>query len=93
MTFHFDSPGAEAGQAVLIAVPPAQTEQWDLDSLIATLNETIDLAKIRAVDGELLVKLSQLLPAIYLTMNTEDDSISTVFTTSVVAESFIGRVT
>ncbi len=93
LTFHFDSPGAEAGQAVLIAVPPAQTEQWDLDSLIATLNETIDLAKIRAVDGELLEKLSQLLPAIYLTMNTEDDTISTVFTTSVVAESFIGRVT
>jgi hypothetical protein len=93
VTFHFDSPGAEAGQAVLIAVPPAQTEQWDLDSLIATLNETIDLAKIRAVDGELLEKLSQLLPAIYLTMNTEDDTISTVFTTSVMAESFIGRVT
>jgi hypothetical protein len=93
LTFHFDSPGAEAGQAVLIAVPPAQTEQWDLDSLIATLNETVDLAKIRAVDGELLEKLSQLLPAIYLTMNTEDDTISTVFTTSVVAEAFIGRVT
>lgn len=93
VTFHFDSPGAEAGQAVLIAVPPAQTEQWDLDSLIATLNETIDLAKIRAVDGELLDKLSQLLPAIYLTMNTEDDTISTLFTNSVMAESFIGRVT
>ena len=93
VTFHFDSPGAEAGQAVLIAVPPAQTEQWDLDSLITTLNETIDLAKIRAVDGELLVKLSQLLPAIYLTMNTEDDTISTIFNNAVVAESFIGRVT
>ena len=92
LAFHFDSPGAEAAQAVLIAVPPAQTEQWDLDSLIDILNETLDLAKIRAVDGELLGKLSQLLPAIYLTTNTEDDTVSTRFTTAVAAEAFIREV-
>ena len=70
-------------------MPPAQTERWDLDSLITILNETLDLAKIRAVDGELLEQLSQLLPAIYLTANTADDTVSTKFAHTVVGEAVI----
>jgi len=89
VAFHYDSPGAEAPQAVLVAVPPVRTDQWDLDSLIATLNETLDLAKIRAVDGELLTKLSELLPAIYLTANTAGDAITTKFSGALATEAVI----
>jgi hypothetical protein len=53
--------------------------RWDLGSLVAILNETLDLAKIRAVDGELLGELGQILPAIYLTDSTADVTVRTDF--------------
>jgi hypothetical protein len=76
IAFHYDDPGAEAAQVVLIAVPPTQATSWDLETLLDTLNETLDLAKIRAVDGELL-PLGQVLPAIYLAANPRSDTVST----------------
>jgi hypothetical protein len=79
LAFRYDDPGAEAAQAVLLAVPPTlvtERERWDLDSLIDTLNETLDLAKMRAVDLSLLGDLGQLLPAIYFTANENDDAIT-----------------
>jgi len=79
LAFHYDDPGAEAAQTVLVAVPPGNAEFWDLPSLLATLNETFDLAKIRAVDGDLLGELSQALPAIYLAANPAQETIETDF--------------
>jgi hypothetical protein len=76
IAFHYDDPGAEAAQTVLIAVPPTQALNWDLSTLLDTLNETLDLAKMRAVDGE-LVPMGQLLPAIYLATNPSNDAVST----------------
>ena len=63
--FHYDDPGAEAGQAVLLAIPPGEAQTWDIGTFANILNETADLAKVRAVDLELLPALGQLLPAIY----------------------------
>ncbi len=79
VAFHFDTPGAEPPQAVLVAVPPTDAEAWDLAGLAATLHEALDLAKLRAVDGELLGALGQLLPAIYLAANAANDTVSTGF--------------
>jgi hypothetical protein len=79
ISFHYDNPGAEAAQTILVAVPPTHAERWDLESLVATLHETLDLAKIRAVDSELLGKLGQLLPAIYLSDSTEEVTVRTSF--------------
>ena len=76
LAFHYDDPGAEAAQAVLIAVPPTDAANWDLETLLDTLNETLDLAKLRAVDGELL-PFGQLLPAIYMASNPRTDTVST----------------
>jgi hypothetical protein len=81
--FHYDDPGAEAGQAVLLAVPPANAETWDIGTFANILNETADLAKIRAVDLELLPLLGQLLPAVYLATDLEDNTITTNFATKV----------
>lgn len=86
LAFHFDSPGAEPPQAVLIAVPANDAERWELDVLIATLNETLDLAKLRAVDGELLGALGQLTPAVYLAANAANDTVSTDFLHALVAD-------
>ncbi|HSJ04274.1 MAG TPA: hypothetical protein VK956_17540, partial [Verrucomicrobium sp.] len=75
IAFHYDDPGAEAAQAVLIAVPPVETSHWDLDTLLDILHDTLDLAKIRAVDSDLL-PLGQLLPAIYMTANTRREAVT-----------------
>jgi hypothetical protein len=79
VAFHYDDSGAEAPQTILVAVPPVPAEQWDLAALVATLNETLDLAKVRAVDSELLGKLGQVLPAIYLADATDDVTVRTSF--------------
>ena len=76
IAFHYDDPGAEAAQAVLVAVPPTQATAWDLTTLLDILNETIDLAKMRAVDSELL-PFGQLLPAIFLATNPSNDTVAT----------------
>ncbi|MDQ2659033.1 MAG: hypothetical protein M3Y03_01290 [Verrucomicrobiota bacterium] len=87
IAFHYDDPGAEAAQAVLLAVPPTEAERWNLPTLADILNETIDLAKMRGVDAELLPALSQFLPMIFAPENVADETFSTRFARSVVASS------
>lgn len=77
IAFHYDDPGTEAPQAILLAVPPTGAATWDVETLIDTLRETLELAKLRAVDGRLVAELSQILPAIYLSSNAANDAIST----------------
>ncbi|KKO19752.1 MAG: hypothetical protein BROFUL_01528 [Candidatus Brocadia fulgida] len=52
VVFNYDSPGAEAPEAVLIAVPPQPVANWNHNIIIDSLNQTLDNAKIRAFDGE-----------------------------------------
>jgi hypothetical protein len=51
--------------------------RWDMESLVETLNETLDMAKMRAVTGEQLADLSQVLPMTYLASNPANETIST----------------
>jgi hypothetical protein len=87
VAFHFDDPGAEAPQAILLAVPPVPAQTWDLESVAAILNETADLAQVRAVDLELLGALGQLIPAIYLPTDEANNAISVKFYDTVVKQS------
>jgi hypothetical protein len=50
ITFHYDAPNAEPPQTLLLAVTPEVTGSWKWDDLVATLNETLDMAKKRAVE-------------------------------------------
>lgn len=75
--FHYNDTGAEAPQAVLLAAPPTDAMTWDLDTLIDILRETLEMAKLRAIDSRLLPEMNQILPAIYLTTNAANDAIST----------------
>ena len=86
LSFRYESPVAEAPQAVLLAVPPAAATGWDDDTLIDTVRETLSLAKIRSVDSSLLDGLRPFLPAIFLTGNTANETVSTDFLGSIVAE-------
>jgi hypothetical protein len=78
VAFHYDSPIAEAGQTILIAVPSSSGTDWSYDDILATLNETLDLAKIRAVDAE-RVELGNFLPTARMTRTLKGATVSTTF--------------
>ena len=50
ITFHFDRPDNEPPQAILLVTPASGTGTWQWDDLVGALNETLDLAKVRAVE-------------------------------------------
>jgi hypothetical protein len=79
VSFHYDDPGAEAPQTLLVAVPPGQAAQWDRASVLAILDETLTLARIRGVHAGLLEEVGQILPAIYLAANATQDTVATDF--------------
>jgi hypothetical protein len=79
LSFHYDDPGAEAAQSLLLAVPPSDAKTWSLESVVAILDETLMLAKIRAVHAEQLTDVGQILPAIYLAANARGDTVATDF--------------
>ena len=58
-----NAPGARAPQAILVAVSP-DGARWTSDALRGVLEETLELAKIRAVTLERSVWLGRILPAL-----------------------------
>ena len=79
ITFQYNPPDACAPQSVLLAVPPAPGEDWSVSAMYRVLAETLDLAKLRAVDSEALVETGQYLPALFFAFNVKDDAVSTDF--------------
>jgi hypothetical protein len=77
IAFQFAPPDAAAPQSLLLAVPPVPGADWTDDTLRQVLDETRDLAKLRAVDAEMLGELAQYLPALALAFNAKDDAVST----------------
>jgi hypothetical protein len=79
LAFQFDVPDSCAPQTVLIAVPPVPGQDWTTETLRRVLMETLDLAKLRAVDTRSIGAAAQGLPGLYLAFNTEDHAVSTDF--------------
>jgi hypothetical protein len=77
VALHYEAPRSQPAQAVLVAVPPTAAPGWDYETLVEIVGETLDLAKVRAVDPSLLGDLAQLLPAIYLPMNLGGEVVAT----------------
>jgi len=91
LSLHVDQPDARAPQAILLAVPPTEAHIWSLSALEATVLETLELARLRLVDGEALaalptgapppgpppLQLGQYLPAIYLASAPASDTVTT----------------
>ncbi|HEX9278555.1 MAG TPA: hypothetical protein VGA51_19460 [Casimicrobiaceae bacterium] len=79
VTFQYNPPDACAPQTVLLAVPPVPGEDWTVAALHRVLVETLDLAKLRAVDSDALSECGQFLPALCFAFNAKDDAVSTDF--------------
>lgn len=80
---HFDQPGTEAPNAIVVAVTPDNTDRWDFVQVERILLETFELARTRAVDPRTLFEQTDLdlvLPALYLGLNLAGDTVSTDFT-------------
>ena len=70
LAFHFDAPGAQAPQAMLLVVPPAPDRaSWTVDDLEAAIVHAREVARARLADpatAPSLVALRPFLPAIHL---------------------------
>jgi hypothetical protein len=79
IAFQSNPPDACAPQSVLLAVPPVPDQAWTVASLHRVLVETLDLAKLRAVDAEALGEIGHYMPALFLAFNTNDEVVSSDF--------------
>jgi len=73
---HYNNPDGEPPQTCLLAVSPELTGKWSWEDLMDTLDETLDWAKKRAVDPDLLGKTfyNQVLPATYAAVSASDNT-------------------
>jgi uncharacterized coiled-coil DUF342 family protein len=81
LTFNYNQPDAQAPQALLLAVTPNETGNWNWDELVGILNDTLLRAKLRAIEPGLLdtqkkPELGVLLPAIMSTYSQQGLDIS-----------------
>ena len=82
VAFQYQNPGARPPQAILLALAPEGKPAWDLATLEATLLDTLELARLRAVNPKALAaeqELPHILPALYFGLNLNGDAISTDF--------------
>jgi hypothetical protein len=92
VAFHYDQPGARAPQSILLAVPPPGADAWNLDTLAATVVESLELAKLRLVDAESLMYLGRVLPGLYVPDNLRRETLSIDFRHAVeVGADAVGR--
>jgi hypothetical protein len=79
VAFHYDEPKARAPQAMLLAVCPDERQTWDVQLVQQVLDETFDLAKVRAVDLASIAEVGQILPALFFPFNLEAATPATFF--------------
>jgi hypothetical protein len=93
IAFQFDAPDACAPQAILLAVPPDPAQAWTPWSLHRLLLETLELAKLRAIDAEAfdtaelnpvagaaaVGEAAHFLPALCFAVNADGDAVSPDF--------------
>jgi hypothetical protein len=79
ITFNFQRPDNEPPQSILLVTPAAASGTWQWDDLVGALNETLDLAKLRAVEPVHVdaTAYARLLPATVLAVTTYGISITT----------------
>jgi hypothetical protein len=78
LAFHHDSPDCEAPQAMLLVVPPRPVDSWIWQDVVDALHETLDLAKMRAVEPSQLdaMPFASFLPATVMAATVQGTSIS-----------------
>jgi hypothetical protein len=88
VTFQYSRPDNEPPQSMLLVTSPRNPGNWQWDDLVAALNETLDLAKKRAVEPAQLdpTSYSRFLPA---TVTASTRSVITISTTLTAAAGVI----
>jgi hypothetical protein len=79
ISFHYDQPNSMPLQSLLLAIPPAGRRHWTWDDLVRIIRDTIESAKLRAVEPDMIDKvegLTTLLPATMAEFNTTEGAIS-----------------
>jgi hypothetical protein len=81
ITFNYNQPNAMPPQALLLAVTPEIKGHWTWDDLMGILNDTLNRAKLRAVEPQMLDELTQpeiniLRPAVLADFTTYDFGVS-----------------
>jgi hypothetical protein len=82
VAFQIDQPTACPPQSILLAVPADAAPAWTDGAIEATVREALALAKLRAVDGDLIGDAGHYLPGLYFAINLAGDTASTDFTGS-----------
>lgn len=81
VAMHYNQPNAEAPNSLIMAVTPEITGEWRWDDLMDTLNETLSLAKKRAVEPDHIKDTiwGQTLPALIAAISSNDSTPSLDF--------------
>ncbi len=76
LAMHYNKPNSEPPNALLLAVAPELTGQWEWDDLMDTVIETFEMARRRTVDPDAMKNsnspLAQFLPAVMPALNLND---------------------
>jgi hypothetical protein len=80
ISFNFDRPDNEAPQSILLVTPAAADGAWHWDDVVGALNETLDLAKKRAIEPAMVdpTMYSRFLPATIMAVTLRGISIATI---------------
>jgi len=81
VSFHYDNPDSKPPQSLLLCVTPKQTNQWEWEDLVSTLDETLENAKKRAVEPDHYndTGLETVLPALIADIAVRSNTISLDF--------------
>jgi hypothetical protein len=81
IAFNFDRPESEPPQAILLVTPATASGSWQWDDLVGALHETLDLAKLRAVEPVHVDNsaYARFLPATVMAATLYNISIATTF--------------
>ncbi len=76
VSFNYNEPESEAPQAILVCVPPHNDEKWKWEDLVNTIDETMEMMKLRSIDPDMLArnpgsKFNSYLPVLVFGQSTD----------------------
>jgi hypothetical protein len=86
--FNYDQPNSSPPAAILLAITPQLTGKWHWEDLTATVLDTFERAKLRAVEPDMIEQLSgigALVPTTISEFSTERSTISLDYSLNVKA--------
>ena len=68
ISFNYDAPNSSPPATILLAVTPVETGRWQWANLVATVLDTFERAKLRAVEPDMIETLSRVAPLLPTTV-------------------------